>query len=78
MSSTNALSCKIVLLGESGVGKTSIISRYVNNIFNSNFIPTLGSCYAAKQVFFKDYEKNIKFEVIAKKFLKIIFSIFNF
>jgi GTPase SAR1 family protein len=65
MSSTNALSCKIVLLGESGVGKTSIISRYVNNIFNSNFIPTLGSCYAAKQVFFKDYEKNIKFEVIA-------------
>jgi GTPase SAR1 family protein len=63
MSSSNVLSCKVVLLGESGVGKTSIISRYVNNVFNSNFIPTMGSCYAAKQVHFKQYEKYIKFEV---------------
>ena len=26
--------CKVVLLGESGVGKTCIISRYVNNTYD--------------------------------------------
>jgi GTPase SAR1 family protein len=58
-----AIPCKVVLLGESGVGKTSIISRYVNNTFHSNFIPTMGSCYATKTVPFIDLEKSLKFEV---------------
>ena len=26
--------CKVVLLGETGVGKTCIISRYIRNAFN--------------------------------------------
>ena len=60
---TNAIPCKVVLLGESGVGKTSIISRYVNNMFHSNFVPTMGSCYATKTVSFPEAEKNLKFEV---------------
>ena len=34
-----AISCKVVLIGESGVGKTSIISRYMTNTFN----PAIGS-----------------------------------
>ena len=37
--------CKIVLLGESGTGKTSILERYVNNSFPSRFIPTVSSLY---------------------------------
>lgn len=58
--------CKVVCLGESGVGKTSIIARYINNTFYSNFVPTMGSCYAARTVDFPEYEKNIKFEVRIK------------
>ena len=33
--------CKIVLLGESEVGKTCIINRYLYNTFNSNYQPTI-------------------------------------
>ena len=58
------LLCKVVLLGESGVGKTSIISRYVNKIFHNNFIPTMGSCFATKTEVFNDLGKSIKYEVL--------------
>ena len=34
---------KIILLGDSGVGKTSIINRYINNRFNPDMISSLGS-----------------------------------
>ena len=63
---SNALSCKVVLLGESGVGKTSIISRYINNTFSSNNMSTTGASFAAKTMFFENHDKNIKFEVSEK------------
>jgi GTPase SAR1 family protein len=49
-----------------GVGKTSIIGRYVHNTFNSTSNPTLGASFAAKNVNFTEYDKNIKFEVKPK------------
>ena len=39
---------KIILLGESGVGKTSIIYRYYKNTFNSNLPSTFGSTFINK------------------------------
>jgi GTPase SAR1 family protein len=60
---SNAVSCKIVLLGESGVGKTSIISRFIKNIFSSNELPTPGASFASKIMHFDEFNKNIKFEV---------------
>lgn len=56
-------SCKVVLLGESGVGKTCIISRFINNIFDDNSISTNGASYAGKSMDFPDYGKSIKFEI---------------
>ncbi len=46
-----------------GVGKTSIITRYMNNTYYSNFIPTMGNCYASKIIDFQEKDKRIKFEV---------------
>ncbi|MFX1393182.1 MAG: Rab family GTPase [Promethearchaeota archaeon] len=35
-------SFKVVVVGDYGVGKTTLISRFVENKFRSNYIPTLG------------------------------------
>ena len=56
--------CKIVLLGESGVGKTCIISRFINNTFEEGLMSTNGASYASKSCSFPEYEnRTIKFEV---------------
>ncbi len=60
---TAAISCKVVLLGESGVGKTSIISRFINNTFQNNNMSTTGASFAAKTMYFEKYDKTVKFEV---------------
>ena len=44
---------KMILLGESGVGKTSIIKRYLNDNFDKNETSTLSMSYVGKTV-----EKN--------------------
>ena len=33
---------KILLIGESGVGKSSLVSRFVDNVFNDSNMPTIG------------------------------------
>ena len=59
-----AQTCKVVLLGESGVGKTCIIARFINNTFEENLISTTGASYAGKTMVFDEYEgKSIKFEI---------------
>ena len=57
------LSFKLVLIGESGVGKTSLINRYVSNTFESNMVPTPGSSFTTKTMLFKNYNKSIKFDI---------------
>ena len=49
---------KILLLGESGVGKTSIINRYLNNEFASESLSTLGS-YTSKKEIIKNKTKYL-------------------
>ena len=44
---------KVILLGNSGVGKTSIINRYIFNKFDQNSETTLGSTFFTKEI-----EKN--------------------
>jgi small GTP-binding protein len=48
--------CKVILVGDSSVGKTTIISRYLN-LYNPNPISTTGASYSVKETLF---ENNIK------------------
>ena len=58
-----AIPCKVVLIGESGVGKTSIISRYISNTFSSVLMATPGANFTTKTIFLKDEQQSIKFEI---------------
>jgi len=56
--------CKVVLLGESGVGKTCIISRFINGTYEEGLMSTNGASYASKNLTFSEFEnKMIKFEI---------------
>ena len=57
------IKCKVVLLGKSGVGKTSIISRYTTNIFKESLMTTPGANFITKKVNFPKANKTIKFEI---------------
>lgn len=41
---------KVILLGNSSVGKTSIINKYVKNVFSDNLKPTIGVDFANKVI----------------------------
>lgn len=41
---------KVVILGDSGVGKTSILIRYVFDKFDQQSLPTLGASFKSKIV----------------------------
>ena len=62
--SKESLPWKVVLIGESGVGKTSIISRYISNSFNSVLASTPGANFTTKTVFLKDKNQSIKLEIL--------------
>jgi GTPase SAR1 family protein len=41
---------KVVILGDSGVGKTSILLRYVQNKFDDSNLPTLGASFKSQTI----------------------------
>ena len=70
---------KVVVIGESGVGKTNIILRYLKDEFNEDTITTTNSTYTMKTVKKDDttYRLNVwdtagqeKFRSITKMFLQ--------
>ena len=52
---------KVIFLGESDVGKTSLINRFVRGDFRDS--ETTGASYASKIMEFKDYKKSIQFQI---------------
>ena len=55
--------CKVVLLGDSGVGKTCIISRYISNSFDANSVSTNGASYASKKVVYDKINKSLILDI---------------
>lgn len=48
--STYSKVCKLVVLGDSSVGKTSIIHHYITNEFKANYKATIGADFTSKCV----------------------------
>ena len=46
--------CQILLIGDSSVGKTSLIQRYANGIFKEEYLATVGLDYYTKQEMIND------------------------
>ena len=47
---TSTTTVKVVLLGDSGVGKTSIVTRYTTGIVQTSVKPTVGAAFVTKEL----------------------------
>ena len=59
----NKLILKTVLLGEIGVGKTSLIKQFTNNTFDENISSSISSQYSSKIITINRLNKDIKFDL---------------
>lgn len=64
MSETKQYRLKICLIGDAGVGKTSLIRKYVEDLFDDKYIVTLGTKVTVKEVNFKTTDKNQGLKVV--------------
>jgi len=53
---------KIVVVGESGVGKTSLITQFIDNFFDEELQATTGASFSAKTLSF-DNGKSVKIQI---------------
>ena len=70
---------KFIILGDSGVGKTNLLLRYVGESFSENYIATLGIDFKMKNIIYNDLKIALqiwdtagqeRFRSITKSFLK--------
>uniref|UniRef100_A0A8C1N7S1 RAB7b, member RAS oncogene family n=1 Tax=Cyprinus carpio TaxID=7962 RepID=A0A8C1N7S1_CYPCA len=54
MSSRKKVLLKVIILGDSGVGKTSLMNQYVNNKFSNQYKATIGADFLTKEVMVDD------------------------
>ena len=55
--------CKLVLLGDSNVGKSSLVLRFVKNQFNADQVTTVGAAFLQSPVPLDDSEDKIQFGI---------------
>ena len=63
MEEQDAQPVKVVLLGESGVGKTSIITQFISKKFNQRCPTSVSAQFISKIMKFPEYSKNLKFDI---------------
>ena len=88
----NVMDVKLILLGETGVGKTSIINRYIQDTFSDNLMASTSMTYARKDLTInrQKIQLNIwdtvgqeKFRALSKLFFKdtkiviLVYSVIN-
>ena len=52
---------KVLLIGNSGVGKSSLLLRFADDVFNDNFMPTIGVDFKIRTVDVD--QKTIKLQI---------------
>ena len=60
----NIIRCKIALIGDPRVGKTSIVNQLVKNSFNGTYQTTLGIEYNQFEVKIKDTNYTVQFHIL--------------
>ena len=63
MEDSDNITCKVVLVGDSGVGKTCLIQRYVNDKYSEDTESTSASTYTYKIIEYKDYNKSVSLDI---------------
>ena len=64
LSATKSYIYKICVVGDGGVGKTSMVLRYTEDTFKDSYIMTIGSNFSMKALTLKDYPHlNIKLQI---------------
>jgi len=61
MSSRKKVLLKVIILGDSGVGKTSLMNQYVNKKFSSQYKATIGADFLTKEVYVDD--RNVTMQI---------------
>ena len=59
----DSINIKVVLVGDTGVGKTSILDRYINDKYDPNQKTTLVSSYTFKKLDIKKYNKSVSLDI---------------
>ena len=57
------ISVKVVLLGESGVGKTSIINQFISKKFNPKMSTSVSAQFTSKVLEFPELKRKIRFDI---------------
>lgn len=64
MTSRKKVLLKVIILGDSGVGKTSLMNQYVNKKFSNQYKATIGADFLTKEVMVDD--RIVTMQVSAK------------
>lgn len=66
---------KVVLVGDFGTGKTSLIRRFVDNSFSEDYISTIGVSISKKEIISKDKKSTIMlWDIEGKTDFKPVFT----
>jgi Ras-related protein Rab-7A len=61
MASRKKVLLKVIILGDSGVGKTSLMNQYVNRKFSIQYKATIGADFLTKEIFVDD--RNVTMQI---------------
>ena len=62
MSHRKKVLLKVIILGDSGVGKTSLMNQYVNKRYSEQYKATIGADFLTKEIMIED--KLVTLQVI--------------